>query len=50
MMLISGHGGGDDWVVTGEQLSAIYDDIPSQKIAMRRKDTGHGEVLYKSDG
>lgn len=50
IMLISGAGGGDDWVVTGEQLQAIYDDIPSQKVAVRRADTPHGEVLYSPDG
>ncbi len=50
IMLVSGEGGGDDWVVTGEQLVEIYDDIPSQKVAMRRKNTPHNEVLYKPDG
>lgn len=50
IMLISGEGGGDDWVVTGEQLTEIYKDIPSSKLAMRRKNTPHGEVLYKPDG
>lgn len=51
IMLVSGAGGGDDWVVTGEQLDAIYDDIPgNQKVKMRRADTPHGEVLYSVDG
>lgn len=50
IMLISGAGGGDDWVVTGEQLKAIYDDIPSDKIMIRRKDTPHGEMLYSANG
>lgn len=49
-MLISGEGGGDDWVVTGEQIQAIYDDIPSNKLMMRRKNTVHNEVLYAPDG
>ncbi|HFI0501882.1 TPA: hypothetical protein ACGO0M_002052 [Streptococcus suis] len=49
-MLIAGEGGGDDWVVTGEQLIEIYNDISNQKLAMRRKNTPHGEVLYKPDG
>ena len=50
ILLISGAGGGDDWVVTGEQLDDIYNDIPSEKAAMRRVDTPHGDVLYKPDG
>lgn len=50
VMLISGAGGGDDWVVTGEQIQAIYDDIPSGKVVMRRKNTAHNEVLYAPDG
>ena len=50
IMLISGAGGGDDWVVTGEQLESIYDDIADNKIMMRRNDTPHGEVLYSADG
>lgn len=50
IMLISGQGGGDDWVVTGEQLIEIYKDIPTQKLAIRRKNTPHNEVLYKPDG
>lgn len=45
-----GAGGGDDWVVTGEQLKQIYDDIPADKAALRRKDTAHGQVLYSPDG
>ena len=49
-LLISGAGGGDDWVVTGEQLKAIYDDIPGGKVMVRRKDTAHNEVLYTADG
>lgn len=50
IMLISGEGGGDDWVVTGEQLTEIYNDIHGDKVAMRRRKTPHGEVLYKTDG
>lgn len=50
ILLISGEGGGDDWVVKGEQLVEIYNDIHSQKLAMRRKNTPHNEVLYKPDG
>lgn len=50
IMLISGAGGGDDWVVTGEQLKEIYDDINSTKFMMRRKNTPHGETLYSANG
>ena len=50
LLLISGEGGGDDWVVTGEQLVEIYEDIPDNKIAARRRSTPHNEVLYKPDG
>ena len=50
ILLVSGEGGGDDWVVTGEQLVEIYNDIHTNKIAMRRKSTPHNEVLYKPDG
>lgn len=50
IMLISGEGGGDDWVVTGEQLQAIYDDIHSKKLMARRLNTVHNEVLYTANG
>ena len=50
ILLISGAGGGDDWVVTGEQLAEIYDDICSDKIMLRRKDTVHSEMLYAVNG
>lgn len=50
IMLVSGEGGGDDWVVTGEQLQAIYDDIASDKLMARRLNTAHNEVLYSADG
>lgn len=50
IMLISGAGGGDDWVVTGEQLESIYDDIAGSKVMARRKDTPHNEVLYSAGG
>lgn len=50
IMLISGAGGGDDWVVTGDQLENIYNDIASNKIMVRRNNTPHGEVLYSEDG
>lgn len=50
IMLIAGAGGGDDWVVTGEQLERIYGDIPGSKLMMRRRNTPHNEVLYAPDG
>lgn len=50
IMLISGAGGGDDWVVTGEQIESIYNDIPDNKIMARRNNTVHNEVLYSPDG
>ncbi len=50
ILLIAGAGGGDDYVVTLEQLEDIYDDISAPKAMARRKDTAHGEVLYMPDG
>ncbi|WP_299144589.1 hypothetical protein [uncultured Dialister sp.] len=50
ILIISGAGGGDDWVLTGEQLEELYGDISSEKVAMRRKDTAHDQVLYSPDG
>lgn len=50
ILLVAGAGGGDDWVVTGEQLKEIYDDIPSDKVMLRRKETVHNEVLYTANG
>ena len=50
ILLLSGAGGGDDWVVTGEQLQAIYDDIACDKLMARRLNTAHNEVLYSADG
>ena len=50
ILLVSGAGGGDDWVITGEQLTELYGDINSDKVMLRRKDTGHGETLYSANG
>lgn len=50
IMLVSGEGGGDDWVVTGEQLASIYENINSEKFMMRRKNTSHGETQFSEDG
>ena len=37
ILLIAGAGGGDDWVITGEQLQSIYSDIDRNKVMLRRK-------------
>lgn len=50
IMLMSGAGGGDDWVVTGEQLKDIYNDIECDKVMVRRRDTPHGNMLYSANG
>lgn len=50
VMLISGAGGGDDWVVTQEGLTDIYNDINSPKVMMRRADTAHGDTQFHEDG
>lgn len=50
ILLISGEGGGDDWVVTKEGLTSIYDDIPGEKVMTRRKSTDHGKTQYAEDG
>lgn len=50
IMLVSGAGGGDDWVVTGEQIREIYNDISSDKLVLRRKETTHDQMLYSANG
>jgi len=50
IMLISGAGGGDDWVVTLEGLTDIYDQISGEKLMMRRCDTAHGSTNTAEDG
>lgn len=50
ILLIAGAGGGDAWVITGEQLQAIYSDIDNNKVMLRRKDTPHNETLYAANG
>ena len=50
ILLISGAGGGDDWVVTGEGLADIYNDISANKVMARRKDTDHGKTQFSEDG
>lgn len=50
ILLVSGAGGGDDWVVTGEGLKEIYDQIPGDKVMMRRVNTDHGRTATAEDG
>lgn len=50
ILLIAGAGGGDDWVITVEQLQSIYSDIDRNKVMLRRKDTPHNETLYAANG
>ncbi|MCI9553209.1 MAG: lipase [Acutalibacter sp.] len=50
ILLLAGAGGGDDWVVTGEQLDDIYSDIDGSRAMARRKDTPHGDMLFAADG
>lgn len=50
VLLIAGAGGGDDWVITGEQLQSVYSDIDGNKAMLRRKDTPHNETLYAANG
>lgn len=49
ILLASGEGG-DDWVVTGDQLTAIANEIQAPKVKFRRKDTEHSQMLYSADG
>ncbi len=50
ILLASGEGGGDDWVVTGDQLTAIANEISAPKVQFRRKNTTHDQMLYSADG
>ncbi|MCD8023520.1 MAG: hypothetical protein LUF30_11315 [Lachnospiraceae bacterium] len=50
ILLMSGAGGGDDWVVTLEGLTEIYDMIPGNKVMARRCDTAHGLTGVSEDG
>lgn len=50
IMLMAGAGGGDDWVITLEGLNSIYDQIPGNKIIVRRADTDHGNTATYNDG
>ena len=49
-LLVAGAGGGDDWVLTGEQLNELYGDLSCDKVMCRRADTAHGETLYSANG
>lgn len=50
ILLISGAGGGDDWVITLEGLTKIYEQIPKNKIMLRRSNTSHGNTNTYEDG
>lgn len=50
ILLMAGEGGGDDWVLTLEQMREIYADITSAKLMARRKGTVHNEMLYMANG
>ena len=50
ILLLSGEGGGDDWVVTSKQLDQIYDGIHAPKCKARRRNTEHGHTLYSEEG
>lgn len=42
--------GDNDWVIDGEQLQSLYDQIPAAKWMAQRKGTDHGAMLYSADG
>lgn len=42
--------GDNDWVIDGEQLRTLFEQIPAAKCMARRKDTEHGTMLYSADG
>ncbi len=50
IMLMSGAGGGDDWVITLEGLNEIYEQIPGNKVMARRSNTDHGVTGTSEDG
>ncbi len=50
IFVISGEGGGDDWVITLEQLNQLYSHIPANKVMARREDTPHGITVVSEDG
>ena len=53
IFLVSSTGNSDEnLVVSGEQLKAIYDDVPDAvtKIMARRNDADHGDMLSFADG
>lgn len=37
-------------VIPLEAMIEMYDEVPSSKVMMRRKDTDHGGMLYSADG
>ncbi|MGN0231463.1 MAG: hypothetical protein ACI4A8_04530 [Muribaculaceae bacterium] len=50
ILLLAGEGGGDDWVISSEELDQIYDNIHCCKLKARRRNTVHGETLYTTAG
>jgi pimeloyl-ACP methyl ester carboxylesterase len=50
IMMMSGAGGGDDFVVNLDGLREIYDSVRSPKLMARRAETPHGETLYSETG
>ncbi|HFR3545395.1 TPA: lipase, partial [Streptococcus suis] len=51
--LVSGTGGGyEDLVVSGKQLTQIYETLPATitKVMARRKEAGHGDMLRLPNG
>ncbi|MDO4523536.1 MAG: hypothetical protein Q4B57_10405 [Eubacteriales bacterium] len=50
IFVISGEGGGDDWVITLEQLNQLYSHIPGNKVMARRVNTPHGTTVVSEDG
>ncbi len=49
-LVMSGEGGGDDWVITLEQLEQLYNHIASDKVMARRVNTPHGITVTSEDG
>ncbi len=50
IFVISGAGGGDDWVITLDGLKELYDHISADKVMARRVDTPHGTTVVSEDG
>ncbi len=50
IFVVSGEGGGDDWVITLEQLNQLYSHISGNKVMARRVNTPHGTTVVSEDG